>query len=83
MHERILTNGQKAVVEAFHSHLRGISRFQGWSERQRECERHFREAIMSNPNVTKEDLVDFIKENAFIWDLDAETVASGGPIPMD
>lgn len=66
---KIVSPGKEAVEQAFQKHLSNISEFQGENERLSKRKRGFKKAVLADPNITKEDIVDFINEHAFNWAL--------------
>ena len=62
-----------AIDTAFAKHLYFIARHQGDMQALRDCRDGFKRDIMSNLEITKEDLVDFINGNASGWSHDRRT----------
>ena len=65
------SEGKQAVEIAFSTHLEDIARFQGRPAEIRKHEIKFKDAILSDPNITKEDLIAFINGHAFQWSFNA------------
>ncbi len=68
---------KNAINKAFDSHLENLSRFQGESEKLKSHEDAFKEEIINNKEITKEDLTDWIVLNAFTWSQNASTAHDG------
>jgi len=70
--------GEKAIAQAFRQYLYGVKDPYG-VEDYRDPDKvlkdqdSFRQAILSNVEISKGDLVQFLINNAHIWDLDRKT----------
>lgn len=62
MAERLtISAGHEAVARAYRGAFQGgATRFQGSTTEQETAKRSFKERVLSNPEITREDLIDFL-----------------------
>ena len=67
------TEGREAVERAYYKYLRDIARFQCQEEEIQKRKDDFKRAVLSNPEITKEDIVGLINDCAFGWSSDGKS----------